>query len=312
MHKNKVTEKLVREEWDFSQVPQEELEACMYYEYFRESKTFRRIFKDFKKKWQHFKNKYPKEFLKFNVDQISLTQAHPNRDILGAVFAVYTYAGYNEPSEFITQTNGRIGVISPLLVYLVESHAPDCPWQKLPSELRGKLKGFKNYLSRYKEYPKHRASPPILLSFREPFLSTEDWRQKLIKNEYPRISFERPLVGHILVNLIYDEEKIIDFFRKKLHEAVKSANISLPQKEDAKGYRKHAPRDTLKQLSVLRLRYYCSTFKVANKMLFTMDKHYTDRQAANRAYKSALNFFRDIFAFKKNEKPIHYTPKWRG
>ncbi len=286
-----MTERFTREEYDFSNVPDEELESCLYYEYFRESKDLIRQVASIRKQWgQEVKRRNAKV-----GDRISTKVSY--RKVTG------------HPSD----------MIEPVIMGFLAStpEFPTNPWQRLSEDGKRIMNDFYSRAIRADHEKLAKEKPALQISAFDPRLgptTLNDWKVRKVPKLYAGRdleSLERLIVsGFFQINLSYRNEQLADAFHAWLDKIRPHPAEPIKERRGRKNQ-----RDALNSLGALRLRFHCQRLKDAQELTHSlMDTakamHYSDRTAWNRACGRAVAHFRELLQVEKG-LPIHFTKGWQ-
>jgi len=162
-------------------------------------------------------------------------------------------------------------------------------------------------------------NPPLTFALNEPGTTTLDlWKAKRLST----ISDGDPIkFGFFAVNMKYDHRLLIEEFAKWLRRFEGKPMLEVPREPKGKANPKppgrKSIRDALNGLGIMRLRYYCDTFKDAQERMQALKRKshgmfYASRHSASRACTLALRQFRNLLSWLDPGKPIHFTASWRG
>jgi hypothetical protein len=282
---------LAREEYDFSGVADEELESCLYYEYFRESKAIIGEVNKIRK-------------------QIGALVNEQNLKVGDKISAKVTY----------TKATGHpAAMIEPVIIALLAStpEFPLRPWQSLSKDAKRIMNDFYGRAFRTNREKLAQEKPPLQIGAFDPRLGTitlNDWKIRKLPKIYAgmdRQALERSIAsGFFQINLSYRNEQLASAFRAWLDK------IRPHPPEPVKERRgRNNQRDALNWLGALRLRFHCRRLRDAEELIQPlMDTpnamYYSDRKGWNRACESAVKHFRRLLIVNEG-LPIHYTKGWQ-
>ena len=276
---------LTEADYDFSNVPANELVACHWYEYARESKAVRDEITAARKKYAQNKKIGKNEVWLVNPGITTLMQ----RDFL---------------SRLVTSTG-----------------FPNTPWLNLSEiDRRVMLKFFASF-PRTERYYKYWNDEPLNFSWNESGETTLDsWKTKKEKFPFrPATSTDRILTGFFSVNLKHSRRVLMEEFLGWLNtfegKPYSEAPLDLEKPEKKPAGRK-SKWDELNALGAMRLRYHCKSFSETQKFLVTLKNEphgmsYGRRDSFNRACDSAVTIFRNQWGWLDSSPPIHYTQGWK-
>ena len=281
-------------EYDFSEVPDSELEACRYYEYLRESEglvgeinRLKPLFKD-KVQGKELKAGQP-----INWNVWHTTVKHHSVCVLEAPIA--------------TKLAGR-------------KHCPEFPWQKLAKADRAGLKDFPKRSEADVEASMLESWPALVMDLSDKDaalgqLTLRDWAEKTASKLFPGevVSFENRIVfsGFFQIFKSFSHARLIEAFRAWLVEHhPKGAG------KPKVGRGRNIVRDRLNALGALRLRYHCRTLNEAQQLIAPLKMkpkgmRYSDRTAWNRACETAIQEFQTLLQPPPGHRPIHFTEGWQ-
>jgi hypothetical protein len=229
---------LAREEYDFSDVPEKELECCLYYEYLRESEAIIAQVKNVRQQmWDDVKHKNAKvgDKLKLNL---TFTKTTKSQGMIFEAVLISTLAG------------------SPPF--------PDVPWQKLSSSSKKLLWDFPSRAGRMHDKFFLEEHPRLVLeafSKDAPALGDSTlnaWKAIKMPKRYKKLSAETLdellISGFFQINTVYKYEYLVEAFRDWLK---KNYPKGIDSPKERRG--RDTERDPLNALGALRLRYHCRT-----------------------------------------------------
>jgi hypothetical protein len=164
-------------------------------------------------------------------------------------------------------------------------------------------------------------NPPLAFATAEPGTRTlEAWLNQH-QQRMPHDSKGDPIkYGFFAVNLKYGHVLLIQEFAKYLRAFEGKPMLEWPKPLEANSTRRKPPgrkstHDWLNALGALRLRYHCKTFSDAKKLMNPLkDKpcglYYARRDGFNRACRAATDHFKLIFGWLDLNKPFHFTEGW--
>ena len=124
--------------------------------------------------------------------------------------------------------------------------------------------------------------------------------------------------GFFRVNMKYPHHVLILEFTEYLRHFEGKPMVEYPPVKNVvrKPRGRHTKHDALNALAAMRLRYHCDTFTEAQKTMLPLKskKHglfYGHRYNFNRACDAALIHFQDRFNWIDSAKPIHFTEGWQ-
>lgn len=279
-------------ECDFSGVHPNQLEACMYYEYARESEGIIATVRD---KRRAMRERMQNENLKVG-DSFSMT-------FQGNIERIY--------SDFL---------------YIILCNCGDFPlkpWQRLPQSETKKLATFNRDALRWTLIAANKDYPPLLLEMKhhEDKTALESWCN--FRPEKLRLKGDGR-VGFFYIDLGVGEENLVASFRdwlRKQDPAPKPTANPKRGRHGGKGYSTGYCREALNQLSALRLRHHTIKFEEANVFMKEMRERrkgtaeksrflvYSKGRRFKEACENAVKKFR--FLFGGSGLPTSYPSGWR-
>ena len=277
-------------EYDFSNVPPDELLDCIHYEYARESARI---------------------VTAVEALRSYLYELKAKGKIIGGERLTIPIIVRKFTNSFVQGYDRAF-----LLALTGQPHFPRLAWMDLTE--RQTLKNFHSeavgehnleFLSQY----------PVLIADvvqdnpRLPALTLESWETKTLPASFqnvPEALRRRAILsGFMMVNLLHSPELIVEEFKKWLLKRHPRANRPVPEKRGRK-----SPKDKLNALGAMRLRFYCRTLQEAQKTIAPLQQAngmaYSDRTAWNRACKSASKHFLEVLDLPEGDLPIHFTAGW--
>jgi len=270
---------IAREEYDFSDVPKDELRACLINEYARESRAARDEIAAARK--QRKKSKGETQQVKFGPRVQHMVHSH-------------------------------------ILMYLsLSSGFPNAPWQHLSEKDKQNLLRMNVALPRVFRYAETWHNPPLTFALNKPGITTLDMWMRECRKHRPTVADSEPIkFGFFTVNLKYGYQVLIEEFIGYLRHFEGKPMLEFPplakKSVQSKPPGRQSIHDGLKALGAMRLRYYCKRFVAAKaKMKPLRDKpngmFYAHRESFNRACDTALRHFQKLFGWLDSAKPIHFT-----
>ena len=282
-------------EYDFSEVPDSELEACRYYEYLRESEG---LVGEINRLKPLFKDKVCGKALRagrpltWNVWHTK-AERHSVRTIEAII---------------VTKIAGR-------------RNCPESPWQRLSKEDREVLKEFPKRAIELEEDWLMKLFPALVLEMPATKnaalsrLKLRDWAKKsygkLFPNDGEGLEDQIVFWGFFQIFKSFSHARLIEAFRAWLVEHhPKGAG------KPKVGRGRNIVRDRLNALGALRLRYHCRTLNEAQQLIAPLKMkpkgmRYSDRTAWNRACETAIQEFQTLLQPPPGHRPIHYTEGWQ-
>jgi hypothetical protein len=279
-------------EYDFSGIPEDELEACVHYEYARESANVVQMAEELRGQLRDRRPKGNHSFgqtfnLPINYTKFTKTHA-PMYD-----------------AWFLIALAGRDGF-------------PTIAWQDLKPEDRQALKEFPGQAVAMHNKQLLKEHPVFVAEVVQDdgglaTVTLAAWEDKRMPALYRKIAKDkrRPwlLSGFMMVNLLHSPDEIVARFKEWLLKRHPRASKPPAEKRGRKSY-----RDRLNALGALRLRFYCRTLKEAQKTTTPpRDKRlfYSDRTAWNRACAQAVKYYGEVLDLPDTELPVHFTEGWQ-
>jgi|ERR1051325_173521 hypothetical protein len=288
---------LCREDWDFSTVPEEELEDCTVYEYARELRSISSIMERVRKCRVREPLPAIQAFEEYHKRAKAFRIAGSNSSSLGKESLQTRLHGY---------------YVSLVLFDLAHCNSfPGTPWQGLR---RGEKPQF-SYTEEARMYMDAQSwttGAPIALY---EFGDLEKASPEALEREKARFAAEdadKVVSGVFLLRSDADPDEVLNIFEGFIRKTLKNARTE-------KRGRPRSLKPTLNWLMALRLRFACQFFKDAqakidSRLINPTDKtigKYPDGKSFDRACNQAVQEFRNIFLLPTSETPIHYTQGWR-
>jgi len=294
---------LAQEEYDFSSVPDNELESCLHYEYARESEAVTR-------EVMRLKRQICKEAKRLG--------SKPGRITAGMKLR------YNK-----VMGSRRGGIYEGILFSLLacSDGFPHRPWQKLSASDKQRLRDFVDHARqsdphalRTKDYP------PLVIdaSSKNPTkgeITVKAWKREMMaRYRQVPLSSARELFqtdnlapaeakslvhGFIQINTGYSHDQILESMGAWLKKNYPEREVKSLRRPGPKGL-----RGAFNALGALRLRFYCGTYGVARKLMMPLREKddgmfYEHRESFNRACKEAVHHFRRLLFLSPTHLPIH-------
>ena len=292
-------EALSRNEWVFDDVPENELVACCYWEYARESAFIRKLWK---RSWEYWKPLYLKGQW-WNEPEDKKLQADLQKvQSIGYPADVFLRGIACAPDGALPD----VKTLKPDEIHHATGSFPK-PWQEL-------ARGERTYRAKINTDVHARQLVPFKRGF---FLHaneiaklgpSQSWTRKQLLEIRPSVIYgsgvEMTVVG---INWsAFSNEEIVQSF----HEWVKANRPKDLRKPDGKGRNK--ARDWLVKLERLGILRLLHRFRLADlpKQNPTAWKRYNspNRRWRKDAQKAGANF-KSLFPFLKNEPPLCWPPK---
>jgi hypothetical protein len=285
-----------REAYDFSDVPEDELQACLFYEYLRESAPVRHEVKHVRE-----------QFLK----QVKDREAKVGDSFtLGMSYTKVT--NLEDPFEF--------AVIS---ILAGTPDFPDILWQKLSHKMKEQFRDFPDRARRLHNEAFLKQNPMLIM---DAMLNNHSlgsstlnaWKVKRTPERYQKVlathasELERLLMsGFFQINMGYTKDQLVDAFRDWLNRNHPRADNKPKERRGRK-----TARDALNALGAMRLRYCCGTLEQAQQLIAPLRSKpkgmsYRDRTAFNRACDAAVRHFQALLQLPAGQLPIHFTKGWQ-
>jgi len=281
------------EAYDFSGVPDDDLQPCVYYEYARESARITEAVDPLRKQMRE----------RMNV----------NGAKIGAEYSA------NFTFKKFTKKHGSHYDAYFLLALAGCSGFPEKGWASLSEEDHRLLTGLPG--GAIKMHNQHFQSKyPVFISevlqdgngLADSTLAT--WVEKktpLAMRKLPEMRRHLLLSGFFMVNFLHSPEQIVDSFRKWLLKRHPRASEKVPEKRG-----RNSQRDRLNALGAMRLQFHCRTLSEAQGIAAPLRSkehglYYCDRTAWNRACKRAVEYFREVLDASPKDFPIHYSAGWQ-
>lgn len=281
-------------EYDFSGVPDAELECCRYYEFMRESEAI-----------VGEVNKVRAQLIaEFNRQRLKPGDTFETKI---TIKKVTTHQG-------IMFEGAMIAILAASSVF------PTKPWQKLSPSDKDRLRDFPARANRVHNEDFAKKHPMLTLdtTMKSPSLgksTLNDWKSKRTPKAYqkvPAAGLDQFLAtGFIQICLGYSQERLTAAFQDWLK--VNCPQVCGPAKE-RRG--RHTDRDPLNGLGALRLRRHSRTLYEAQALIAPLaakphGMSYRDRTAWNRACDGAVEHFRWILKLPEGHLPICFTEGWQ-
>lgn len=283
---------VAREEYDFSDVPEDELERCLYYEYMRESEAIIREVGNVRRRmW----------------DEVKCQKNKP--DVPAAV------------SIKISKITKHQGLFMEAMSSILAccSEFPEVPWQRLSVSAKKRLGHFVGKATQMHNKHFRKQLPPLVLDtyLKTPALgeiTLNAWKSRMTPKQCQKIPAsdrEGMLVsGFFQINTGYLPDQLIDDFR----EWVK-VNHPKGHEEPKERRGRKSKRDALNALGALRLRYHCRTLGDAQKLIAPLAAKphgmgLGERRNWERPCKAAVKHFAELLALP-GQYPIHFTKGWQ-
>ena len=274
-------------DYDFSEVkPGNELEACFYYEYARESGAVMQEIDSIRKQTRQFKGRSGSHSYKFS-----------------------------------SRVQGDM-CVSALIALSYTSGFPKVAWHNLSEkdkQIMSKMAAVRPFEYRRSQIW-HR--PPLSFATNELGTTTlNNWKQKLIERLPAMAEAESVKLGFFALDLNYLQSELVEEFLIQVKILQGKPTVEFPPtvKKSAriKPPGRNSLRDKINALAAMRLRYRCKTFSEAKKrMLPLKDKpygmFYERRDSFKRACDKASSFFQILFGrLDPSGRPIHFTEGWQ-
>lgn len=280
-------------EYDFSDVPEDELEACVHYEYARESVKIVKFVEEMR---EQLLDGFPKgngdlgKTFKLPLKCTKFTKTHESMYDGWILMALASRPGFP-----------RVG------------------WQDLTSDDRQILKAFPDQAVEMHNQDLVRQHPVFIAELVQDncglaVQTLASWESDKMPALYRKVpeDIRRPslLTGFMMVNMLHSPDEIVARFKKWLLKRHPRANEHVPEKRGRK-----SPRDRLNALGAMRLRFYCRTLNEAQKLAGPLRNKggmsYSDRTAWNRACARAVEYYREVLDLPENDLPIHFSNGWQ-
>jgi len=278
-------------EYNFNEVPEKELAACVLYEYARESREIAATVENLR---EQLRQQIPSE----------------DRQVGKPVSFSLKFRKFTK-----TYQSSYEGLI--LTAFAGEAQFPTVPWQDLKSKNR--LIGVPEQAIRLHKRQIAKAHPAFIAEVIQEAqglarVTLADWEAQRMPAAYRKIPEAklRPklMTGFMMVDLLRPSTAILEQFRKWLFRRHPDASAPAPEPRG-----RNSLRDRLNALGAMRLRFYCRTLDDAQRLTAPLRrKHgrfYSDRTAWNRACKRAVEYYREILDLPAGALPIHFSKGWQ-
>lgn len=292
-------------EYDFSEVPESELEACRYYEYLRESKVLTGWIKMFQATVKHELQNLPQP----------ISEGARQRIDAGPYVAKYDVWGTGE-------SGGMKDMHQSHVINLLAKHqeCAEWPWLKLPQEVRKTLENFPKQAEGLMEALLSAKIPGLAIHLPGKVAGVGDsafkeWAEKgyakFASKEKLHLGDVFFLTGFIQIARSHSHATLLKAFAAWL-----VANHPTGADKPKPGRGRNVARDRLNALGALRVRYHCRTLNEAQELVAPLRSKpkgmsYSDRTAWNRACEKAIQEFQTLLQSPPGHRPIHFTEGWQ-
>lgn len=266
-------------DYDFSSVPSDEVDACLWYEFGRESRAL--------------------------ISEIESLRAQT--------------LSQNQPVHLRFCAAAEDPVRQMFLMMLSGAGAfPLTPWQSLPQKERQRLVKQWDCLPEVATYFRTADNPALVFNYRVSDTKTigQARSEYLGRISGPHEAIK---TGFFAINMKYGRDFLMKEFGKVLNHFEGKPMLEPAPKPDKPKARQPIGRksryDILNTLGAMRLRHNCTTFAEAKTLMLPLrDKphglFYEHRRSFNRRCDSILIYFSSLFGWLDPAKPIHYTEQW--
>jgi hypothetical protein len=289
-------------EYDFSRVPETELNSCLYYEYMRES-----------------------EMMLLEIKAIR-TQLAERARVLGKNLRE-SLVGFTFKRTHALDIQIHYYEIVLFLELAAVENFPDVPWQNLSGQDRHYLRDFVGKARRSDpRFLRKKEFPPLVIevlskkpSIGESTLNAWKASRKAHSVEIPFTKAQcifdaknlAPAMtksleyGFFQINLGYDQDQLLEALKDWLNE-----NYPHIKEKNQKAPGRKSMHDKLNALGALRLLFHYRTFSAAKPKMKSLKEephglYYEHRESFGRACDSAVSHFRTLLKLSEHHSPIH-------